>query len=74
MAVNFLGGQWRHTDGRHQTDHRHTCLGMGNITVIVKDGQVAGAVCPTCGSKDFVVLVEGTNDFWPVPKENVIGI
>ena len=72
MAVDFLGMKWRHTDGSHQTAFRHSCLGQGNITVVVKDGEVAGAVCPTCGSKSFVVLVEGRDVFWPVPEDHVI--
>lgn len=74
MVVNFLGGKWQHTDGRHQTAFRHSCLGKGNITVMVKGGEVTGALCPTCGSQSFVVLVEGKDEFWPVPQDHAIGI
>lgn len=74
MAVNFLGGRWQHSDGRHYTPFRCPRMDRGNIGVDVKDGQVTGAVCLACGNTDFVVLVEGKDQFWPVPSSQVIGI
>jgi hypothetical protein len=71
-AFNFLGGQWRHTDGMHQTPHRCTHLDRGNIGVEVRQGQIVAARCLACGNSDFVVVVEGKDEFWPVPRSQVI--
>jgi len=43
----------------------------GEVAVDVQDGHVVGAACQACGNTDFVVLVEGKNQFWPVDAGRV---
>lgn len=71
-SVNFMGMHWKHDEGRHYTSFRCTHMDRGNIAVDVKNGEITGAVCLACGNTNFVVLCEGKNVFWPVPKANVI--
>jgi len=71
-VVRFMGMRWQHSEGRHYTPFRCPHGDRGNIGVDVKDGQVVGAACLACGNTDFVVIVEGKDQFWPMPSANII--
>ena len=67
-----MGIKPKHRNGTHGTAVRCRCLAQGNVLVTVEDGAVVRAACGACGNDQWVVLVEGRNDFWPVPAANVI--
>ena len=71
-SVSFMGMKHIHSEGRHYTPFRCPRMDRGYIGVDVKDGKVTGAACLACGNTDFVVLVEGKDQFWPVPSSNII--
>lgn len=71
-VVNFLGGDYAHRDGLHQTSARCPGKDRGNVGVEVEAGQVTGVRCLACGRTDFAVLVEGNNEFWPIASDKII--